>query len=98
MKMLVYIGQSYQHVIKYNRDCNETQSTSTVANYERVVRSAVNLLPKQWQDDTLLNPGGALRYRGGPHLRYVFRGRRGLFKDLHMSAILLKKGTFLYGG
>ena len=23
--------------------------------------------------------GGALRYRGGPHLRYVFRGRRGLF-------------------
>ena len=24
-------------------------------------------------------PGGALRYRRGPHLRYVFRGRRGLF-------------------
>ena len=23
--------------------------------------------------------GGALRYRGGAHLRYVFRGRRGLF-------------------
>ena len=23
--------------------------------------------------------GGALRYRGGPHPRYVFRGRRGLF-------------------
>ena len=23
--------------------------------------------------------GGALRYRGGPHLSYVFRGRRGLF-------------------
>ena len=23
--------------------------------------------------------GGALGYRGGPHLRYVFRGRRGLF-------------------
>ena len=22
---------------------------------------------------------GALRYRGGPHLSYVFRGRRGLF-------------------
>ena len=25
------------------------------------------------------SPGRALRYRGGPHLRYVFRGRRGLF-------------------
>ena len=24
-------------------------------------------------------PAGALRYRGGPHPRYVFRGRRGLF-------------------
>ena len=23
--------------------------------------------------------GGALRYTGGPHLSYVFRGRRGLF-------------------
>ena len=23
--------------------------------------------------------GGALRYREGPHLSYVFRGRRGLF-------------------
>ena len=23
--------------------------------------------------------GGALRYAGGPHLRYVFRGRKGLF-------------------
>ena len=23
--------------------------------------------------------GGALRYRGGPHPRYVFCGRRGLF-------------------
>ena len=23
--------------------------------------------------------GGALRYRGGPHPRYVFRERRGLF-------------------
>ena len=23
--------------------------------------------------------GWALRYRGGPHPRYVFRGRRGLF-------------------
>ena len=32
--------------------------------------------------------GGALRYRGGPHLSYVFRGRRGLFEDLRMSAIL----------
>ena len=27
--------------------------------------------------------GGALRYRGGPHLRYVFRGRRGLFLRPH---------------
>ena len=23
--------------------------------------------------------GGALRYRGGPHHSYVFRGRRGIF-------------------
>ena len=23
--------------------------------------------------------GGALRYRGGPHLSYVFRGGRGIF-------------------
>ena len=23
--------------------------------------------------------GGALRYRGGPHLSYVFSGRRGIF-------------------
>ena len=30
--------------------------------------------------------GGALKYRGGPHLRYVFRERRGLF--FKTSAIL----------
>ena len=35
---------------------------------------------------------------GGPHLRYVFRGGRGLFLDLRMSAISQKKGTFLYPG
>ena len=29
--------------------------------------------------------GGALRYRGGPHRRYVFRGRRGLiFRPPHV--------------
>ena len=58
---------------KYNRDCNETQSTSTVANYEREVRSAVNLLPKQWQDDTLLNPGGGgtqVQRGAAPALRF----------------------------
>ena len=33
-------------------------------------------------------PAGALRDRGGPHPRYVFRGGRGVFKDPRMSAIL----------
>ena len=28
---------------------------------------------------TIPGGGGALRYRGGPHPRYIFRGRRGLF-------------------
>ena len=27
----------------------------------------------------ILNPAGAIRDRGGPHPRYVFRGGRGLF-------------------
>ena len=30
-------------------------------------------------DSSVSTPGGALRYTGGPHLSYVFRGRRGLF-------------------
>ena len=38
--------------------------------------------------------GGALRYRGGPHLRYVFRGRRGLFlRPLHVRDFV-KEGYF----
>ena len=38
--------------------------------------------------------GGALGYRGGPHLRYVFRGRRGLFlRPLHVRDFV-KEGYF----
>ena len=52
-----------------------------------------------YMNNTYVNPGGgggALSYRGGPHLSYVFRGRWVFFEDLRMSAILEKKGTFLY--
>ena len=39
--------------------------------------------------------GGALRYRGGPHLRYVFRGRRGLFlRPPHQVRDFVKEGYF----
>ena len=35
-----------------------------------------------------------LRYRGGPHLRYVFHGRRGLFlRPLHVRDFV-KEGYF----
>ena len=41
------------------------------------------------------NPGGgALRYRGGPHLRYVFRGRRGLFLRPPHVRDFVKEGYF----
>ena len=43
-------------------------------------------------------PGRALRYRGGPHLRYVFRGRRGLVLRPSHVRDFVKKGTFLYPG
>ena len=38
--------------------------------------------------------GGALRYRGGPHLRYVFRGRRGLFLRRPHVRDFVKEGYF----
>ena len=38
--------------------------------------------------------GGALRYRGGPHLRYVFRGRRGLFLRPPHVRDYVKEGYF----
>ena len=39
--------------------------------------------------------GGALRYRGdGAHLRYVFRGRRGLFLRPYVRDFV-KEGYFL---
>ena len=38
-------------------------------------------------------PAGALRYRGGAHLRYVFRGRRGLFLRPHVRDFV-KEGYF----
>ena len=36
----------------------------------------------------------ALRYRGGPHLRYVFRGRRGLFLKPPHVRDFVKEGYF----
>ena len=38
--------------------------------------------------------GGALRYRWGPHLRYVFRGRRGLFLKPPHVRDFVKEGYF----
>ena len=38
--------------------------------------------------------GGALRYRGGSHLRYVFRGRRGLFLRTPHVRDFVKEGYF----
>ena len=40
-------------------------------------------------------PGGALRYTGGPHLSYVFRGRRGLFLRPPHVRDFVKEGYFL---
>ena len=42
----------------------------------------------------LQDPAGALRYRGGPHLRYVFRGRRGLFLRPPHVRDFVKEGYF----
>ena len=39
--------------------------------------------------------GGALGYRGGPHLRCVFRGRRGLFLRPPHVRDFVKEGYFL---
>ena len=44
--------------------------------------------------DCYLPGGGALRYRGGPHLRYVFRGRRGLFIRPPHVRDFVKEGYF----
>ena len=38
--------------------------------------------------------GGALRYRGGPHPRYIFRGRRGLFLRPPHVRDFIKEGYF----
>ena len=38
--------------------------------------------------------GGALRYRGGLHPRYVFRGRRGLFLRPSHDCDFVKEGYF----
>ena len=38
--------------------------------------------------------GGALSFRGGPHLRYVFRGRRGLFLRPPHVRDFVKEGYF----
>ena len=39
-------------------------------------------------------PGGAFRYRRGPHLRYVFRGGRGLFLRPPHVRDFVKEGYF----
>ena len=39
-------------------------------------------------------PVGALRYRGGSHLRYVFRGRKGLFLRPPHVRDFVKEGFF----
>ena len=39
--------------------------------------------------------GGAVRYRVGPHLRYVFRGRRDLFLRPPHVRDFVKEGYFL---
>ena len=39
-------------------------------------------------------PVGALRYRGGPHLSYVFHGRRGLFLRPPHVRDFVKEGYF----
>ena len=43
--------------------------------------------------------GGALRYRGGPHPHYVFRGRRGLFlRPPHVRDFVKRRVLFSLGG
>ena len=42
----------------------------------------------------ILRPAGSLRYRGGSHLRYVFRGRRGLFLRPPHVRDFVKEGYF----
>ena len=42
----------------------------------------------------VLLPAGALMYRGGSHLRYVFRGRRGLFLRPPHVRDFVKEGYF----
>ena len=47
-----------------------------------------------WRTTPWPGGGGALRYRGGPHPRYVFRRRRGLFlRPLHVRDFV-KEGYF----
>ena len=48
-------------------------------------------------NEVILLPGGggALRYTGGPHLSYVFRGRRGLFLRPPHVRDFVKEGYFL---
>ena len=53
---------------------------------EVMVRILCNVSPREG--------GGALRYRGGPHLRYVFRGRRGLFLRPPHVRDFVKEGYF----
>ena len=44
--------------------------------------------------DSVYVPVGALRYRGGSHLRYIFRGRRGLFLRPPHVRDFVKEGYF----
>ena len=58
---------------------------------------ALNLNEKKLCPNFYTRPprgGGALRYRGGPHLSYVFRGRRGLFLRPPHVRDFVKEGYF----
>ena len=44
--------------------------------------------------DDIPGGGGALRYRGGPHLRYIFRGRSCLFLRPPHVRDFVKEGYF----
>ena len=48
----------------------------------------------EWHIKLHQSPVGALRYRGGSHLRYVFRGRRGLFLRPPHVRDFVKEGYF----
>ena len=65
-------------------------------------QNRVDAIIHNWKNQVFSNetipgvphPAGALRYRGGSHLRYVFRGRRGLFLRPPHVRDFVKEGYF----